>query len=141
MAGNHEHQQNKRPDCKTRTGPPDPGNDSAAGARDTHGAKNIEAHSDKLNTRDESTAQAYFPVITGEWPKNKRESVRVALDEYQGRKIIDCRVWWRDDDGVLRPGKSGLTLAIKHAPALADALAKALVRARELGLVNDGGRE
>jgi hypothetical protein len=80
-----------------------------------------------------------FPIVIAEWPRNKRETIRVALDEYQGRQTIDCRVWWHDNDGVLRPGKSGLTLAVKHLPALADAVGKALARAIELRLVDDGG--
>ena len=81
-----------------------------------------------------------FPIVISEWPRNKREVIRIALNEYQGRKIIDCRVWWWGDDGALKPGRSGLTLAVKHLQALADSLGKALGAAQRLGLLQiDGG--
>jgi hypothetical protein len=82
-----------------------------------------------------------FPVIVAEWPRNRRETIRVSLDEYQGRTTIDCRAWWHDGDGELKPGKAGLTLAVKHLPALAEAIGRALVRAQDLGLLNDGGEQ
>jgi hypothetical protein len=82
-----------------------------------------------------------FPIVIAEWPRNKREVIRLSLDEYQGCKTIDCRVWWHDGDGVLKPGKYGLTLAVKHLPALANAVAKALDAARALGLLSDGGEQ
>lgn len=80
-----------------------------------------------------------YPIIIAEWDRNAREVVRVALDYYNGRHTINARVWYHDDDG-LKPGKTGITLAVKHLPALAEALAKAEVRARELGLL-DGGAQ
>jgi hypothetical protein len=61
------------------------------------------------------------------------EVVRVALDQYNGRHTINGRVWYHDDDDVLKPGKTGITLALKHLPALADAMGKALATARDLG--------
>jgi hypothetical protein len=50
------------------------------------------------------------------------------------------RTWYRDGD-TLKPSKSGITLAVKHLPALADALARSLDAARELGLLDDGGEQ
>lgn len=79
-----------------------------------------------------------FPIILAEWDRNAREVVRVALDCYNGRPTINARVWYRADDG-LQPSKSGITLTIKHLPALAEALAKAELHARELGLIEEGG--
>jgi hypothetical protein len=55
-----------------------------------------------------------FPIVVAEWDRNSREVVRVALDQYKGRDTINARVWYHDDDGVLRPGKAGITLALKH---------------------------
>lgn len=78
-----------------------------------------------------------FPHVIAEWDRNSREVVRVALDQYQGRYTINARVWFRAEGGELRPGKSGMTLSVKHLPAMADALAKALERAIELGLVEE----
>jgi hypothetical protein len=79
-----------------------------------------------------------FPLVIAEWDRNSREVVRVALDQYNGRHTINARVWYRDGDEV-KPSKSGITLAVKHLPALADAIGKALDRAGLLGLLNDGG--
>jgi hypothetical protein len=74
-------------------------------------------------------------IIIAEWPKNAREIVRVDLHEFNRVHVIGARVWYRDDADEIRPGKSGLTLSVKHLPALADAIGKALARAIELGLV------
>ena len=63
-----------------------------------------------------------LPFTAGEWPRNNREDVRVRLDLFKGRVIVDCRTWWRDEAGELRPGRGGLTLSVRHLPALAEAL-------------------
>jgi hypothetical protein len=90
-----------------------------------------------LSTR----AAPLYPLVVAEWPRNAREVIRVALDQYQGRHTVNVRVWWHDEDGVLKPGKSGITLSLKRLPAMADALGAALVRAIELGLVEEGGEQ
>jgi hypothetical protein len=76
-----------------------------------------------------------FPIIIAEWPRNSREVVRLSLDRFNNRNTIDIRSWWRDSDGTLKPGRSGLTLAVAHLPALADGFADALRRARILYLL------
>lgn len=74
-------------------------------------------------------------LIVAEWDRNSREVVRVALDQFNGHHTINARIWYRDGGG-LKPGKGGLTLGLKHLPALAGAMAKALVQAHELGLLD-----
>jgi len=76
-----------------------------------------------------------YPIVVAEWQRNSREIVRVALDRFNNRETIDIRSWWQDSEGNWRPGRGGLTLAVKHLPALAEGLADALDRARALGLV------
>jgi hypothetical protein len=79
-----------------------------------------------------------MPVVVAEWSKNGRgEVIRVTLDEYRKSKVIDCRTWWQDADGMMQPGK-GMTVAVKHLPQLATALAEAERRAGELGLLTEG---
>ncbi|QRM27372.1 transcriptional coactivator p15/PC4 family protein [Microvirga sp. VF16] len=78
-----------------------------------------------------------LPMTVAEWKRNSRETLRVRLDTYNGQTIVDCRAWWSDANGELRPGKSGLTLSVRHLPALAEALAKALAAAQDAGLVTD----
>ena len=73
------------------------------------------------------------PLIVAEIEKSARETVRVALSEYQGTPIVSVRVHYRALDGTLRPGKSGLECGLRHLPALAAALATALATARATG--------
>jgi hypothetical protein len=77
--------------------------------------------SGKENIRGRPDQQA-FPITVAEWDRNSREIVRVALDQNNGRHTINATL-----------------LAVKHLPALADAIGKALARAIELGLVAEGG--
>jgi hypothetical protein len=76
-----------------------------------------------------------LPLVVAEWQRNSREIIRVALDSYNGAPTIDLRAWWQDNEGNWRPGRSGLTLSLKHLPALADGLTEALQQARALGLI------
>ena len=75
--------------------------------------------------------------MVAEWDRNVREVVRVALGYYNGRHTIDVRCWYHHGDG-LKPSKTGITLAVKHISALANALIQAEARAHELGLLDDG---
>lgn len=77
------------------------------------------------------------PIIIREWKKNGRKLVRVSLGEYQGHRTVDARIWFEAGDGEKRPGRSGLTVAVRHLPALAAALVAAEAEARRLGLIDD----
>src|SRR6478609_5766832 len=83
---------------------------------------------------DDSSATAY-PIVIAEWQRNSREIIRIALDQYKGRDIVDARAWWRNEDGNWRPGRNGLTLSLKHLPSLAEGLGDAVRRARQLGII------
>src|SRR5262249_22249346 len=57
--------------------------------------------------------------------KNSREEVRVSVDDFQGRKIINLRVWYRDQkDGEMKPGNKGLALSVELYRDLAAAVLK-----------------
>ena len=71
-------------------------------------------------------------LIVAQWPRNGRETIIVKLGEYQGNAIVDVRTWFDGGDG-LKPGRSGITLAVRHLPVLADAMAKALTMALASG--------
>jgi hypothetical protein len=81
------------------------------------------------------------PIIIAQWWKNRGgESVRVTLSTYADRTIIDLRTWYTAA-GKLQPGK-GFAADVRHLPQLAKALASAVSKARELGLIsadNDNG--
>ncbi len=80
-------------------------------------------------------------TIVAAWPKNSREEIRVRLDTYQGQPIICIRAWYPGKDGAMLPGKGGFTVATRHLPNLALAIAKALDTARGSGLIHtpEGG--
>jgi Transcriptional Coactivator p15 (PC4) len=42
--------------------------------------------------------------------KNVKERIRVSIEEYHGRTFVDCRVYFRDDQGEWRPTKKGIAL-------------------------------
>jgi Transcriptional Coactivator p15 (PC4) len=77
------------------------------------------------------------PVTIAEWWKNRRgESIRLVLNRFEGRDVIDLRTWYTDTaDGKLKPGK-GFAAEVRHLPRLASAIAKAEAKARELGLID-----
>ena len=78
-------------------------------------------------------------IIIAEWRKNSREILRVRFDSYKGQAVICCRAWYADSDGIQKPGRGGLTVSVRHLPALASALAKAMEMANTAALltVND----
>ena len=74
-------------------------------------------------------------TIIAEWQKNSREILRVRLDQYRGQPVICCRAWYADKNGILRPGRGGLTISVRHLPQLAMALGDALNAAIACGLL------
>jgi hypothetical protein len=81
------------------------------------------------------------PITIAEWWKNRGgESVRVTLSTYAGRRnLVDLRTWFTAD-GKLQPGK-GFAADVRHLPRLAAALAKAVAKATELGLLPDNNTD
>ena len=79
------------------------------------------------------------PTTIAEWWKNRRgKSIRLVLNRYEGRDVVDLRTWYTAEDGKLKPGK-GFAAEVRHLPRLAAAFARAEARARELGLIGDKG--
>ena len=72
------------------------------------------------------------PITIASWPKNSRETLQVRLDTFKGQAVVDCRAWYTGSDGNLKPGRGGLTVAIRHLPKLAEALTKAMSMSAEL---------
>jgi len=79
-----------------------------------------------------------LPIIIAEWDRNAREIIRVALDQYRGKYLINARVWYRAGN-ELRPTKAGLTLSLRHLPMLIEAFTKASKKIAELGIENKNG--
>jgi hypothetical protein len=72
-------------------------------------------------------------IVIAEFDKNARETIRVALGSYEGTPTFSLWRWYRTPTGELRPGKGGLVMGLSHLPALAEAVAEALERAKAIG--------
>lgn len=104
-------------------------------------ASTTQAQINKENVSGDSTTKANaiaLPIVISQWQKNSREILRVRLDAYKGQTVIDCRAWYGEPDN-LKAGRGGLTLSVKHLPALAAALETALKQAYTNGLLQEGG--
>ena len=69
-------------------------------------------------------------TIIAEIPKNAKERIRVTIGTFNSRAIAGARVWFHAADGSWRPGKSGIAFKLELLPAVAEALAEAVRRAR-----------
>lgn len=61
-------------------------------------------------------------ILVAQFEKNKKEEVRVSLDTFHGKKLINLRVFYRDDDGTMKPGRQGIALAADQYKNLAGAI-------------------
>src|SRR5712691_95499 len=90
-------------------------------------------------TDSRKAPQLAEPVIIDRWWKNRaHDAVYVRLAPFKEHVLIDIRVWVTGSDGITKPSK-GFSCTAKHLPRLHAALANALAKARELGLLLDDG--
>jgi hypothetical protein len=109
-------------------------------------AENVSAASecsdDAAQTKTQGTRRPTLaePVVCAQFWRNRRgEAVIVQLREFNGRVLIDARVSFTNKEGKLQPTGKGLALSIRRLPDLADAINKALVKAKALELIPDEG--
>jgi hypothetical protein len=76
------------------------------------------------------------PVIVGEFQANSRETARVSLEHFKGHDLVRLGKWYRDEHDVLRPGKGGIAVNVRHLPRLVELMSAALEQAREFGLID-----
>lgn len=67
-------------------------------------------------------------------PKNAREELRISLSEFKGYHLVSQRVWYRADDGEMRPSKAGVVIRIERLPELIEGLQAAQAAAQARGL-------
>lgn len=72
--------------------------------------------------------------------KNAREELRIGLSEFNGHDLANLRVWFKTDDGEMRPGKAGLAFRLDMLPSVIRGLNDLEVEARRRGLVDRGPR-
>jgi len=55
--------------------------------------------------------------------KDKKEELRVALGEFNGKQFASLRLWWKGQDGEFRPDKTkGITVRPKELRKVIEAL-------------------
>ncbi len=76
-----------------------------------------------------------WPITVAKFRKGEAE-LRVTLDRFKGRFVVDVRQWEAfTPAGVFFATKRGVTLAVERLPDLAKALADAETLSRSLGLI------
>jgi hypothetical protein len=60
--------------------------------------------------------------LIAKFEKNSKEEVRVSVDDFRGRKIMNLRVFYRAEGGQWLPGKQGIALSTDRYRDLADAV-------------------
>lgn len=68
-------------------------------------------------------------------PKNSSEEIRVTLGEFNGHKLFNARVFFKADDGSMRPSKSGVAFKIDKLADFAAAVNEACTVAKREGLL------
>jgi hypothetical protein len=75
-------------------------------------------------------------ILIATLDKNKDSEIRVALSEYRGQQLVDIRTFLAFTEAkVPMATKKGISLGVRHLPALVKALKAAEMMARELGLI------
>jgi hypothetical protein len=80
------------------------------------------------------------PIVVHQfWKNRKHDAIIVSLSTYEGRNLVDVRQHFMTKEGKLAPTQKGLAIVVLRLPELAAGIAKALTKARELGLLDDDG--
>ena len=67
-------------------------------------------------------------MLIHEFNKNSVEKVRVSLAEYRGHKLVDIRVYYKNDDNEFLHSRKGISLSLDLFPELWKGLEKARKR-------------
>jgi len=76
--------------------------------------------------------------VVASFEKNSREEVRVSVDDFRGRKIINIRVYYRSESGSWSPGKQGLAISVDRYRDLAEAMLKLGEKLQAEGIIISG---
>jgi hypothetical protein len=81
------------------------------------------------------------PVVVAKFWKNRQhDAIITSLTTYEGRNLVDVRMHRMDQKtGRLVPTQNGISIVVLRLPELADAVNKALSKAKELRLLQDDG--
>jgi len=56
--------------------------------------------------------------------KSENERVRVAINEFSGKNLLDIRSYYQAEDGEWRPTKKGVSLSVDKLEELQNSLSK-----------------
>lgn len=92
----------------------------------------------RAHTPQDQTDPLAEPVVVGQFWRNRRgECIRVTLKRFEGRPIVDVRLFYTTKTGHMQPTAKGVALVILRLPDLATCINRAVKRAAELGLLPD----
>lgn len=60
--------------------------------------------------------------IVATFKRNPTEEVRAGVKEFKGRRYIDLRIYYMDDQGEWKPTRKGISLATDFMPELKEAV-------------------
>ena len=69
--------------------------------------------------------------------KNSRESLVINQSEFKGVKLVDVRVFYKDENADLKPTKKGVSVRLEQLDALIKALSEVSATAREQQLAEE----
>jgi hypothetical protein len=49
-------------------------------------------------------------MVIGDIKRNETEVLRISADEYKGRKYVDVRIYFANEEGEWKPTKKGVTI-------------------------------
>lgn len=77
------------------------------------------------------------PIVVMQMWRNRRrgEAIRVTLSRFEGRPIVDVRIFFTTSSGHMQPTKKGIAFGIAKLPELRKALEKAEATAIDLDLI------
>jgi hypothetical protein len=64
-------------------------------------------------------------MLIGEIERGETEVLRVSAEEYKGRKYIDVRIYFENDEGEWKPTKKGVTIQPDRVEDFLDLIKKA----------------
>jgi hypothetical protein len=73
--------------------------------------------------------------------RNRRQSIVIAIKQYEGHTFLDCRLFDTNASGQSVPTAKGLTVGMARLLEFATGVTGAVARARELGLLDDEAGE
>lgn len=62
--------------------------------------------------------------VVAKFEKNSKDEVWLTVDDFNGKKIINIRVYYKSPTGEWLPGKQGLAVSVERYRDLAEAVLK-----------------